>query len=254
MTGNEELHRSKITSKRAPWTRYRPSYPPAAIDAILENLGRSGPLTAADVGAGTGISSRLLAERGVLVIAIEPAAEMRLSANLGPGVRLSDASATATGLPSSSVDIVLCAQSFHWFYSTTAIAEFARIMRAGGRLSLMWNMHDRGDPFTAKCLEQLLRGGDGTGWEAPAERQMMPLYEVVMHGGFFAKLEARTFPNAHRLDFEGLLGRVRSAAICHDTDDGRVRDIARALHAEHADSEGFVEWVYQTRLYQATRV
>ncbi|HWT05379.1 MAG TPA: SAM-dependent methyltransferase, partial [Xanthomonadales bacterium] len=50
----------------------RPSYPAAALDALFDGLGDAGDVLAADLGAGTGISSRLLAERGAQVLAIEP--------------------------------------------------------------------------------------------------------------------------------------------------------------------------------------
>ncbi|MDQ1009170.1 2-polyprenyl-3-methyl-5-hydroxy-6-metoxy-1,4-benzoquinol methylase [Streptomyces sp. V4I23] len=55
----------------------RPGYPPALFDAVEELSGR--PLTGArtvDVGAGTGIATRLLRERGARVTAVEPGAAM----------------------------------------------------------------------------------------------------------------------------------------------------------------------------------
>lgn len=46
-------------SDTADYVNYRPSYPAAAIDIILEGLAPPTQLLAADIGAGTGISSRL---------------------------------------------------------------------------------------------------------------------------------------------------------------------------------------------------
>jgi 2-polyprenyl-3-methyl-5-hydroxy-6-metoxy-1,4-benzoquinol methylase len=66
----------RFSDRAADYVKYRPSYPMAAIDIILEGLGQT-PLVAADIGAGTGISSRLLADRGVRVLAIDPNAAMR---------------------------------------------------------------------------------------------------------------------------------------------------------------------------------
>ena len=68
---------TRFTDKVENYAKYRPSYPEAVIDKILEGLASPSQLVAADIGAGTGISARQLAERGVNVIAIEPNAAMR---------------------------------------------------------------------------------------------------------------------------------------------------------------------------------
>lgn len=75
---------SRFSDRAADYAKHRPSYPTPAIDAILEGFGEPPQLVAADIGAGTGISSRLLAERGVRVIAIEPNAAMREAASPHP--------------------------------------------------------------------------------------------------------------------------------------------------------------------------
>jgi trans-aconitate methyltransferase len=70
------------------YAKYRPGYPPEAIDFITSRC-QLGPASfLADIGCGTGISSRSFAWRGVPVIGIEPNAEMRARAeaeSLPPG-------------------------------------------------------------------------------------------------------------------------------------------------------------------------
>lgn len=63
---------NRFSDRAADYVKYRPSYPDAAIDKILEGLGSISQLVAADIGAGTGISSRLLAEREVKVVTTLP--------------------------------------------------------------------------------------------------------------------------------------------------------------------------------------
>src|SRR5205085_9077451 len=67
----------RFSDRAADYVKFRPTYPAAAADAILAGLEPAGKLVAADVGAGTGISARLLAERGVRVVAVEPGSAMR---------------------------------------------------------------------------------------------------------------------------------------------------------------------------------
>ena len=139
----------RFNNRAEDYVKYRPAYPAGAILAILDGLGPSDRVTAADVGAGTGISARLLGDRGVHVIAIEPGEAMRSAAAPHPRVTWTAGTAEATGLRSASVDLVLSAQSFHWFRAAGAIVEFGRILKSGGRLAIMWNRRSRTDPFTA---------------------------------------------------------------------------------------------------------
>ncbi len=50
-----------------------------------------------------------------------------------------DGSAEATNLPSNSIDLIVCAQAFHWFNNEKTQAEFKRILKADGNAALIWN-------------------------------------------------------------------------------------------------------------------
>ncbi len=123
----------------------RPSYHPALIDRSVDAYGNG---TIVDLGAGTGIFTRQLVERGLHPIAIEPVAEMRaeLRASLPTATTL-DGTAEHTGLADSSVDTVFVAQAFHWFDHTHALPELRRILRPGGHLVCVWNVRDETEPW-----------------------------------------------------------------------------------------------------------
>lgn len=104
---------SRFDDRAQDYVKYRPGYPAAAISAIVGGLGPAEQLRAADIGAGTGISARLLADRGVHVIAVEPGEVMRAAAAPHPRVEWTSGTAHATGLAPESMDLVLCAQAFH---------------------------------------------------------------------------------------------------------------------------------------------
>ncbi|MBE9141178.1 hypothetical protein IQ254_28925 [Nodosilinea sp. LEGE 07088] len=59
----------RFSDRAADYARYRPSYPEGAIAAMLADRGDPRSLVVADIGAGTGISSRLLADWGPRVTA-----------------------------------------------------------------------------------------------------------------------------------------------------------------------------------------
>src|SRR5437764_251262 len=101
------------------YVRYRPGYPIQVL-AMLErqtNLTRNSII--ADVGSGTGISSKLFLDHGNMVYGIEPNREMREAAEkLLKGYRnfhSVNGTAESTTLAESSVDFVIAGQAFHWF-------------------------------------------------------------------------------------------------------------------------------------------
>ena len=241
----------RFSNRAADYVRYRPTYPPEAVDAMLDGLGPPGRLVAADVGAGTGISARLLGERGVRVIAVEPGEAMRRAAEPHPNVAWVAGRAEATGLASQAVGLVLCAQSFHWFRPAEALPEFAHILKARRRLTIIWNRRRTSDRFTAGYRQAITDVGGETEEET---RAFDP--KVISDSGLFSSPERQSFPNFQRLDLTGLIGRARSASYVPKSgaEGERLISLLRALHERYADAAGFVTVVYDTEVFRATRL
>ncbi|MGW3208326.1 class I SAM-dependent methyltransferase [Streptomyces sp. NPDC001135] len=119
----------------------RPSYPSALFHSVEEFLGRSlAGVRAADVGAGTGIATALLCERGAEVIAVEPgegmAAEFR---RFLPDVPIVRGDGNALPLADSSHDLITYAQSWQWTDTGRSVPEALRVLRPDGALAIWWN-------------------------------------------------------------------------------------------------------------------
>jgi len=100
-----------FTGKATVYAKARPGYAPAALDFILEATNPEAVF--ADIGAGTGKFTSLLAERAQLIYAVEPNADMRAQIEPRGNVIAIDGTAEATTLPEQSVDAITCAQAFH---------------------------------------------------------------------------------------------------------------------------------------------
>ncbi len=146
----------------------RPAYPDEAVAALVDAARRArgsaasvqdGPLRAADIGAGTGKMSELLARAGLLVDAVEPSEAMRAQASSIEGVTWHDGVAEQTGLPNDMYDIVVFAQSWHWVDSERAGLEVERILAPGGVLGIVWNQMDVSIPWVHR-LTRIMRSGD----------------------------------------------------------------------------------------------
>ena len=199
-------NKNRFSSRVENYTRYRPSYPAGYIDYLITEIGFSPESVVADIGAGTGILSKLLAPRVKTVLAVEPNAEMRLAAaeycNDTGNIVIIDGSAEATSLADSSVDFITAGQAFHWFDIEDSRKEFLRILKPGGRVALVWNTRDITTPFGREyealvkqtCLKYLGSGGGSS--------------ESLAYRMFFKSGEYnyRVFPNDRRVDLETLIG------------------------------------------------
>ena len=240
----------RFTSRADDYVRYRPSYPAAAIDALLAGLGAPATLVAADVGAGTGISARLLAERGVKVFAVEPNRAMRQAAEPHPGVTWLDASAEAIPLADGAVELVLAAQAYHWFRAALAVAEMGRVVKSGGRLALVWNVRAQSDALMQGYERAILEVADN-----PSVVGMASDIEAVDRSGLFAPRRVERFEQRQMVDHDGLIGRALSASYVPKDGPRRALLIQRlsTLYDQHA-ANGHVELVYETEVVLAERL
>lgn len=155
----------------------RPAYPAHVVDIIrgLTPAG-AGTIRVADIGAGTGKLSCMLAQAGMSVDAVEPSETMRHHMPHHPAIRPIPATAEHTTLPAGSVDVATYAQSWHWMDAEAAAAEAARITTPSGAIVIVWNQMDVSVPWVHR-LTRIMRSGDvhrvdqpprvGPLWEAP---------------------------------------------------------------------------------------
>src|SRR5258708_34875832 len=134
------------------YVKSRPGYPPEVLDLFKNELGLTAGSVIADIGSGTGISSRMFLENDNIVYGVEPNDAMRAAADRYlagfHGFRSIKGTAENTGLPDDSVDFVIAAHAFHWFNQREAHREFARILKSSGYLALIWNERQLGTtPF-----------------------------------------------------------------------------------------------------------
>ena len=158
MTTDDQTRRQaeSFGSVAEAYDRARPSYPE---DAVRWLTGPE-PQAIVELGAGTGLLTEQLVGAGHTVLATDPSAAMlaRLRKRV-PKAQSVVATAEHIPAPSRSADLVVCAQSFHWFDHEAALPEIARVLRPGGQIALVWNFRDEGVPWVRK-LTRLL-GNEG---------------------------------------------------------------------------------------------
>lgn len=191
---------------------YRPHYPAAVAELLRTELGLNTASVVADVGAGTGILSELLLREGCAVYGVEPNAAMRAAAERllqsYPNFKSVNGTAEATTLAGASVDLVTAGQAFHWFDGARARREFARILKAGGGVALVWNLRRLDTTPFLRDFEKLLLEF-GTDY-AQVNCEYLP--EKKIAACFAGDYAQQTFDNYQVFDYAGLRGRLLSSS------------------------------------------
>jgi SAM-dependent methyltransferase len=221
--------------------RHRPSYPPDLIDWIVATTGAVPPARVVDVGCGTGIATRLLAQRGFDVVGVDPSEDMLAFAREAGHAQYVRGDASATGLPASSVDLVTAAQSLHWFDLAAAFEEFRRILRPSGACVAFWNLR-AATPLMDE-YDRLLQTSSEYDIMVKQDAAAATLRKA---DGVLECREAE-FANGQRLDLQGLIGRAYSSSCVANgvSDRAAFEDALAELFARH-QSEGLVEFRYRT--------
>ncbi len=243
--------KERFSDRVEDYVRFRPTYPEAVVVTLQTHYGLSEQSHLVDIGSGTGISAELFLRTGCAVTGVEPNAEMRAAAEKilarYPKFRSVNGSAEATTLPSASADFVLAAQAFHWFDPEPARREWRRILKPGGHACVLYNERDSSTPFGAE-YEKFLAS-----LESDYARVNQKKVTEKQHHDFLGDFQEYRFPNAQKLDFDSLLGRLRSSSYAPRLDSpeypGAVEKL-RALFEKHA-VKGKVTMDYTTELFVA---
>jgi SAM-dependent methyltransferase len=234
------------------YARYRPDYPREAIDTLLLAASLKPGCLVVDVGCGTGISSRLLADRGLQVVGVEPNESMLEQARQvsTPRVRYVRARGEETGLPSGSIDAVVCAQSFHWLDANRALAEFHRLLLPGRWVALLWNERANDVAATRDFSDIITRHPEAR----RQEQRRQQAGQALVNSEDFEEYRSFSFPNEQRMSLPALLGRAFSMSYAPVDAAGRSvwKEGLTQVFSKHA-REGLFCLSYETTLQMARR-
>jgi SAM-dependent methyltransferase len=237
------------------YVRYRPSYPAEVLGHLARECELNAYTQVADIGAGTGILSKLFLEAGCEVTGVEPNAEMRSAGDellAGyPRFRSVCGRAEDTGLADHSYDLAAAGQAFHWFDPGKARAEFRRILRPPRWVALIWNERlTEGDAFL-EGYEQLL-ARYGTDYAEVDHRRV----DAAELDRFFEHhyWTAAEFPNAQEFDLEGVRGRLESSSYVPEAGTAAHSALITGVSGLFArcSTQGHVTFRYRTVVYTGT--
>jgi SAM-dependent methyltransferase len=138
------------------YDRARPSYPAGAIDTLSDFARLQPGAQVLEVGAGTGKATRLLADRGLVITALEPdpamAAVARRNCVGHPNVEIEQIAFEAWR-PARRMQAVVSFQAWHWIERTVRYERAAEALQHEGSLAAIWTVPE----WSSTTLRDALR-------------------------------------------------------------------------------------------------
>jgi SAM-dependent methyltransferase len=242
----------RFSNRVANYVKYRPGYPAEVISFLTKECGLSAAAVIADIGSGTGIFTSLLLNQGFKVYAVEPNNAMQEAAveQLGANENFIPVigGAEATALPDKSVDLIVCAQAYHWFSNDKTRLEFRRILKDEGYVGLIWNNRQANEDDFSKAYEELLKRETKEYTEVNHRNISENDLRALFRNGVYKTVH---YPNVQVFDEDGLMGRAFSASYVppEGTAAGeKFRGLLKGIFNEF-NTGGEVSFHYQTEVY-----
>jgi SAM-dependent methyltransferase len=234
------------------YLRYRPQYSREVVEALRRRCDLTPAHRVADIGCGTGLLAKIFLENGNSVIGVEPNENMRLAGEdflSGYGTfRMVAGTAEATTLPGQFADFVIAGQAFHWFQPEATCREFARIVKPGGWVVLVWHDRDMESTPFLRAYEAFLQ-------RYATDYSTVSHHKVTNYGAleqFYApnRMEIIEQDAQQRFNFDGLRGRLLSSSYAPRVGPAS-EDMLKALLSlfnQYAE-RGEVTLLYRTKIY-----
>lgn len=233
------------------YLRFRPDYPAEVVEIVLGARVRDASCVVVDLGSGTGKLSKLFIDRGIRTVGVEPNKEMREAAAslfVNHTVFESvDGTAEDTGLGDACADFVTMGQALHWFRLDAAREECKRILKPGGKVSVVYNERSVGSP--------LLQDYEGF-LHSHAKDYANVTHRNIDDAAFAAFFGSKNYElfkmeNFQLFDFKGFLGRYSSSSYSYKEGDREYCAAREALFElfEKYQEDGCVRFEYETKVY-----
>jgi SAM-dependent methyltransferase len=186
-----------------------------------------------DVGAGTGLFARGLAESGCRVVLTDASVSL-----LGASEARDCSAARAERLPfgDASFDVVTAAQSWHWFDRNVAPREVFRVLRPEGKVVAAYQMHVPTPGSIAERTERLILRHNPSWRHANSAGINGQVLRDFQAGGFVG-IESFSFDVMHAFTRQAWRATVRSlSAVGASMPSERVAAFDRE-HAQMLDGE-----------------
>lgn len=245
-----DVERSTIFGGEAEnYDRYRPGYPPAVIDIVVQGS----PDLAVDIGCGTGKAARLVVDRGVGVLGVEPDERMAAVARRhGIDVVVSK----IEDWPPVPCDVMYAGQSWHWVEPQRGADVAAASIVSGGRWVAFWNYEADAafiavrERVYARFAPELVDADVPTN----VDHLRLPVTEALVSTGAFDGITIDDIDWVDRVSVDDLVRRLASHSSHRLLDASTSTLIDDALRTELGGADAVLDLAYGTEVMVAHRI
>ncbi len=245
----------KYKNKAQHYSFSRPTYPKELIKYLNDVEDLQSYRYAADVGAGTGIFTKILLDNNHIVYAVEPSRDMRDKLNELKNdyidLEIINGTAENTSIKDKSIDLIVSAQSLHWFNLQRAKTEFKRILKDKNLCLFIWNERVAKKNSFTSSYESLIYEfvSNYKSYIKKGNDVISRLNEFVSP----ATIRKVTFPNAINMDYEGIINLFYSYSYSpsydvHSQETQRIIKKIDTIFNEYTNGNT-VEILYTTNVY-----
>lgn len=209
----------------------RPKYPVEAIDEISNYIERKQTAIVLDVGCGTGISTRQIADRSQsVVIGCDSDQEMLSYAMKDRAKKVAYVVGTLPKLPFTSkrFDLVTACTSFHWFCDQQSIKEIERVLKKDGIFCILQPKHTSAFAGDLRMIiEQVL------GYAVPVRYSEIDFEAALLEGGFQVD-HRKIVQDNHEYSLSDYLALIQSYSVWNDVPEEMREHVLNAFQVQLA--------------------
>lgn len=230
----------------------RPDYAETAIDEMLQIADVKRGDRVCDVGAGAAHLTRILAQRGYKVNAVEPNDAMRHNGiertKEFENVVWSEGVGEDTGMETGVFSLVTFGSSFNVCDRLLALKETKRILRNNGWFACMWNHRDLNDPLQSQIEQIFMENIEGYDYGTRRQDQT----EVINASGLFREVHYIEGTVRHKILAEDFIEGWKSHGTVYrqspekfDLLNAKIRETVEKCNSQ------YIEVPYTTRIWMA---
>ncbi|WNS42096.1 class I SAM-dependent methyltransferase [Paenibacillus sp. MMS20-IR301] len=255
---NKDWHKEseRFNEAAAIYDLYRPSYPAALIDQIIEAATLTAGSDILEIGAGSGKASELFLDRGYRLLCIEPGpqlAELGRQKHKEKRVRFDVVRFEHWDGPECDFDLIFSAQAFHWVPQPEGYNKCGHLLKAGGKLALFWNFYQQGDSgleqeIAAVCAEYEVFWFNTID---EIERRVEMTAAELGDSGVFKAPEIYCYPWSSRDNAESFINFLRTSNGFIGLPEVKQQELGSRLHALISSNGGVLQRNYICTLFIA---
>ena len=182
----------------------RPNYSEIAFDKFISITQTRVNMKCCDIGAGAAHLTKMLAEFGLDVTAVEPNDAMRKNGiektKHFSNVQWMSGTGEVTGQKNSEFDIVTFGSSFNVCDRPATLVEVSRILKRKGWFMCLWNHRDLTDPIQAEIERIIKKAVPKYGYGARRENQTA----IIHNSGLYSNIK----------EFDGRVEHTQTISEC----------------------------------------